>query len=97
MWDRQRGQEDTWRKACVHHTMVVISVCYPSQGGKSAVASEGVGNDPDNAHNNQTLEGCGEEDEAGGDEKVAEEGNNARDALHGVRAVSQMVYLRMKN
>ena len=86
MWDRQRGQEDTWRKACVHHAMVVMSMRYLSQGGKSAVAAEGAGNDPDNAHNDQTLEGCGEEDEVGGDEKVAEEGNNARDALCGVRA-----------
>ena len=86
MGQAEGGQEDTWRKARVHHAMVEMLMRYPSQGGKSAVASEGAGNNLDKAHDDQTLEGCGEEDEAGGDEKVAGEGNDARDALRGVRA-----------
>ena len=79
------GQEDTWRKTRVHHAMVETSMCYPSQGGESAVVSEDVGDNPDKAHDDQTLEGCGEEDEAGGDERAVGEGNDARDALRGVK------------
>ncbi|SRR6266571_4818957 len=56
---------------------------YPSQGGKSAVAPEDAGDNPDKAHDDQTLVGCGGEDEADGDERAAGEGNDARDALRG--------------
>ena len=39
---------------------------YLSQGGKSAVAPEDVGDTPDKAHGDQTPVGYGGEDEAGG-------------------------------
>lgn len=59
---------------------------YPSQGGKSAVAPEGVGDNPEKAHDDQARVGCGAEDEAGGDGRAVGEGNDARDALRGVKA-----------
>lgn len=64
---------------------------YPSQGGKSAAAPEGVGDNPEKAHDDQARVGCGEEDEAGGDERVVAEGNDVRDALRGVKAGAAVV------
>jgi hypothetical protein len=59
----EEGQEDTWKKARGYHAMVER---YLSQGGRSAVAPEDVGDNPDKAHDDQTPVGCGGEDEAGG-------------------------------
>lgn len=59
---------------------------YPSQGGKSAAAPEGVGDNPEKAHDDQARVGYGEEDEAGGDGRVVEVENDARYALRAMRA-----------
>ncbi len=59
---------------------------HPSHEGKSAVAPERVGDNPDKVHDGQTLVGCGEEDGADGDERAVVEGNDARDALRGAKA-----------
>lgn len=66
--------------------MVEMKMRYPSQGGKSAAAPEGVGDNPEKAHDDQARVGCGEEDEVGGDGRVVGVGNDARDALRGVKA-----------